>query len=80
MSIRKVGIREARQRFRLLLEHVQAGDEIVVLRRGREVGRLVPPPPKLVRAPDLSDFRASLKLRGLALSRDIRAERRRSPY
>lgn len=80
MSIRKVGIREARQDFRLLLEQVQAGDEIVVLRRGREVGRLVPPQRRPQPAPDLTEFRASLEMRGPALSKAIREARRRSPY
>jgi prevent-host-death family protein len=80
MSVRKFGIREARQRLRLLLDQVQAGDEIVVLRRGLEVGRLVPPQRRIAPLPDLSEFRASMKLRGPALSREINEARRSNPY
>ena len=43
MSTLRVSIREARQRLRHLLDQVQAGDEVIVLRRGVEVGRLVRP-------------------------------------
>jgi len=80
MSTRKVGIREARQRLRLLLDQVQAGDEIVVLRRGIEVGRLVRPQRRIVPLPDLSGLRTSVKLRGRALSHEISEARRSNPY
>ncbi len=80
MSTRKVSIREVRRRLRYLLEQVQAGDEVVVLRRGIEVGKLVRPARKTVPLPDLSGLRASVKLRGQALSQDIREARRSSRY
>jgi prevent-host-death family protein len=80
MSTQKVSVREARQRLRRLLEQVQAGDEVVVLRRGIEVGRLVRAERKAVPLPDLSGLRASVKLRGRALSQDIREGRRSSRY
>ena len=34
MGTRKVSVREAREGLRRLLDQVQAGDEVVVLRRG----------------------------------------------
>ena len=43
MGTHKVSVREAREGLRRLLDQVQAGDEVVVLRRGVEVGRLVRP-------------------------------------
>ncbi len=52
MSVLKVSVREARQHFRRLLDQVQAGDEVVVLRRGVEVGRLVRPERNPARLPD----------------------------
>ena len=79
MSTHKVSVRGARESLRRLLDQVQAGDEVVVLRRGVEVGKLVPPDRKTLPLPDLSSFRAAVKLRGRALSRDIR-EARRSRY
>jgi prevent-host-death family protein len=80
MSTQMVSIREARQRLRHLLEQVQAGDEVIVLRRGVEVGRLVRPERSKVPLPDLSGLRASVRLRGRALSEDLVAGRRSSRY
>lgn len=80
MSTQKVSVREARESLRRLLDQVQAGDEIVVLRRGIEVGRLIPPRRKMPPLPDLSGLRASIKLEGRALSREIRDARRGERY
>jgi len=80
MGTHKVSVREAREGLCRLLDQVQAGDEVVVLRRGVEVGRLVRPERKALPLPDLSRFRASIKLRGKPLSRCIREARRRSRY
>jgi prevent-host-death family protein len=80
MSTYRVSVREAREALRRLLEQVQAGEEVVVLRRGVEVGRLVGPQRKTGPLPDLSGLRASVKLRGRPLSQDIREARRSSRY
>jgi hypothetical protein len=50
------------------------------LRRGVEVGRLVSPKRTQLPLPDLSGHRASVKLRGRALSEDLRESRRSSRY
>jgi prevent-host-death family protein len=80
MSTYKVSVRQARENLRRLLNRVQAGDEVVVLRRGVEVGRLVRPKAKTAPLPDLSRLRASVKLRGKALSREVTEARRSSRY
>ena len=80
MGTHKVSVREARENLRRLLDQVQAGDEVVVLRRGIEVGKLVRPERKARPLPDLSSFRASIKLRGKPLSRYVLEARRRSRY
>jgi antitoxin (DNA-binding transcriptional repressor) of toxin-antitoxin stability system len=80
MGIRRVSVRETRESLRRLLAQVQAGDEFVILRRGVEVGRLVRPERKVLPLPDLSRLRASIKLRGPALSEGIRETRRSSRY
>ena len=80
MSVRKVSVREARQHLRRLLDQVQAGDEVVMTRRGVEVARLVRPQRKPVRLPDLEGFRASMKLRGEPLSRQVIKSRRSNRY
>jgi prevent-host-death family protein len=69
--VRKVGVVEARQRLRALLDEVAAGKEICVLRRGREVARLVPPKGRRQRLPSLRAFRRSLRVRGEALSATV---------
>lgn len=56
MSTHKVSVRGARESLRLLLDQVQAGGEVVVLRRGVEVAKLVPPDPKTLLLPDLSSI------------------------
>ncbi|MDN5871312.1 MAG: type II toxin-antitoxin system prevent-host-death family antitoxin [Nitrococcus sp.] len=38
--MRKVNVREARERIGLLLDAVEAGEEVVITRRGRPVARL----------------------------------------
>ena len=78
MGTHKVSVREAREGLLRLLDQVQAGDEVVVLRRGVEVGRLVRPERKPPPLPDLSRLRASIKLRGKPLSQCIREARRSS--
>jgi len=40
----EVSVREARERISQLLERVQAGEEVLILRRGRPAARLVAPP------------------------------------
>lgn len=39
----EINVKDARSRFSSLLDMVQGGDEVVILRRGKEVARLVPP-------------------------------------
>jgi prevent-host-death family protein len=78
MSTHKVSVREARGGLRRLLDQVQAGDEVVVLRRGAEVARLVRPKRTSPPLPDLGSFRASVKRRGRPLSQDLWEARRSS--
>ncbi len=80
MGTQKVSVGEACATLRRLLDQVQAGDEVVVLRRGVEVGRLVRPQRKTRRLPDLSSFRASIRLRGKPLSQYVLEARRSSRY
>jgi prevent-host-death family protein len=41
--MREIGAFEAKNKFGQLLDWVQAGEEVVITRRGRVVARLVPP-------------------------------------
>lgn len=42
-NMREIGAFEAKNKFGQLLDWVEAGDEVVITRRGKVVARLVPP-------------------------------------
>ncbi len=73
-------VRDARARFAWLLQQVEAGEEVTLLRRGRPVARIVAAPAdERVSLPDLSEFRSSIQVRGQPLSQSVvdqRAEER----
>jgi prevent-host-death family protein len=77
----EIDLKELRTKLRLVIQQVEAGEEIRITRRGKEVARLVPPPvqtpPPL---PDLTEFRASIKLRGEGLSETVIKARREARY
>jgi prevent-host-death family protein len=73
--MRTVSIREARQKLRSLLDDVAAGEEIVLVRRGKAVARLVPAGDAAGRLPSLADFRGSIQLRGRTLGEELAAAR-----
>jgi prevent-host-death family protein len=76
----QVTIREARINLKALIDRAEAGEEIVILRRGRQVARLMPPERQSNRFPDLEPFRASIAVRGEPLSETVIRERRESRY
>ena len=80
MGTRRVSVRKVREDLRRLLDEVQAGDQVVVLRQGVEVGRFALPERKAPPLPDLSRFRDSIKVRGPALSQSVREARQSSRY
>lgn len=76
----QVTIREARSNLKALIERAEAGEEIIIVRRGKQVARLMPPERESSRFPDLTAFRASVSLRGEPLSETVIRERRESRY
>jgi antitoxin (DNA-binding transcriptional repressor) of toxin-antitoxin stability system len=75
----RISVKEARGNFRKLLERVAAGEEIAVMKRGKEIARIVRPPVTKP-FPDLSAFRSSLKVKGEPLSKTIIRMRREARY
>lgn len=75
--MRRISVREARQRLRAVLDRVQAGEEIAVLQRSVEIARLVPPH-RRPRLPDLAGLRASVRLSGWPLGTGVIEARRRA--
>lgn len=63
----EVNVREARRRLASLLDAVEAGDQVVITRRGKQVARLMPPEPPPRQFPDLSEFRKRITIRGESL-------------
>jgi prevent-host-death family protein len=69
-----ISSRQARQRFRDMLNSASRGETVRITRRGEEVARLVPPPrPNSGVLPDLTAFRKRLKgkVKGKPLSRTV---------
>ena len=74
--MRSVNAREARERFKELLDSAEHGEVVAITRRGQEVARIVPPARSGGgRLPDLSAFRASIKVAGKPMSREVVAMR-----
>ncbi len=77
--MRRISVKEARSNLSALLDQVAAGEEIILLRRGKEVARLVPPQSQNL-LPSLKDFRDSLKITGASLSDEIVKARQEERY
>lgn len=73
--MRRVSVTQTRQQLRSLLDKVAASEEVAVLRRGKELARIVPPKGRPRRLPSLGAFRRSLPLRGAPLSTVVVRER-----
>ena len=78
--MKAVSVREARARFRALLNMVAAGEEIAILRRGKQTARLVPPARTSHRLPDLTAFRRTIRLKGTPMSSAVIEGRRETRY
>jgi len=66
-----VDIRYARQRFRELIDEVAGGGEVMLVRRGEAVARLVGPELEPKKLPSLAAFRDSIQVKGRPLSEEI---------
>ena len=64
----EVNVKDARNRLSFLLAQVEKGGEVIIMRRGKEVARLVPPRGEGKPLPSLKGFRSSIKITGKSLS------------
>ena len=64
----EINVKEARARLSFLLTRVEKGDEVLLLRRGKKVARLVPAQNPQRPLPSLKEFRSSIRLKGKPLS------------
>ena len=60
----EVNVKELREQLAQYIAQAEAGEEIVITRRGKVVARLMPPETTPPEFPDLTEFRASIKLQG----------------
>jgi antitoxin (DNA-binding transcriptional repressor) of toxin-antitoxin stability system len=56
----EMNVRDARKQFSELLDKVNAGEDVIVLRRGLPVARLTRPEVVVNDLPSLKEFRASM--------------------
>jgi len=77
--MRKLSVKEVRQQLSEVIREAEAGDSTIITRRGEPVAQISPLRKDRPRFPDLTEFRASINVRGKAISdvvREIRDEER----
>ena len=77
--MRKLSVKEVRQQLSEVIREAEAGDSTIITRRGEPVAQISPLRKDRPKFPDLTEFRASIKVRGKALSdvvREMRDEER----
>ena len=67
----EVNVKEARAKISSLLDRTQKGEEVVIVRRGKRIARLVALGGAGKRLPDLRTFRASISITGKPLSKSV---------
>jgi prevent-host-death family protein len=74
----EVNVRDARSNLSSLLDRVEAGEEVIIKRRGKKIARIISPQPES-HLPSLKDLRSSIKIDGKPMSEvviDARREER----
>ena len=67
----EVTVKEARKNFRLILDRVERGEDIVITRRGKKVVRMTNLHDERTSLESLKNFRMDIQLKGLSLSQTI---------
>jgi len=76
-----VKMSEARRRLSELVRAAERGESVTITRRGKEVARIVPAEQKPLKPlPDLTEFRASIKIKGKPLSQVVSEMRDEARY
>lgn len=75
-----IGTKELRNRLSEILDRVARGERVRIVRRGKPAAELRPLKTLARGLPDLSAFRAGIKVRGKATSRLVIEERRKARY
>jgi prevent-host-death family protein len=76
-----VNIRQARRRLSEIVDAAERGESVVITRRGKQVARIAPIARRATKGlPDLSEFRASVKVKGKPLSQVVADARKAARY
>ena len=75
-----IGTKELRGRLSEILDRVARGERIRIVRRGKPAAELRPLDARARGLPDLSAFRARIKVRGKPTSQLVVEERRKARY
>jgi prevent-host-death family protein len=77
----QVSISEARRRLGAIVDAAARGESTIITRRGRQVACVRPMNPGKRRPlPDLTEFRASIKVKGKPLSKVVTDQRMEARY
>jgi len=76
----EINAKEARNKLSSLLDRVEKGDEIIILRRGKKVARLTSSQDGVKGLPSLKKFRSTLRVKGLPLSATVIRQRAEERY
>jgi prevent-host-death family protein len=64
----EISAKEARARLSDLLKKAEKGEEVLLVKRGRKIARLIPFKNVQKRLPSLKEFRNSIRVKGQPLS------------
>ena len=76
----EISAKEARNKLSILLKKAEEGSEIVIVRRGKKVARVIGVEDGKKRLPTLRDFRDSVKIKGRSLGAVLSLEREEARY
>lgn len=76
----EINVKRARERFSELLHIVHEGEEVTILKHGKQVARMVPPVTEKKKLPSLADFRKTIKIKGEPVSKVVLQNREEDPY
>ena len=73
--MKHIGIKQARQELRDLIDRAEAGEEVIITRQGKPVAKLVAAPKTRKPLPSLAEFRKDIGRVGTPAAQLLRAER-----
>ncbi len=76
----EISAKEARARLSDLLKRAEKGEEVLLVRRGKKIARLVPAKKLQKTLPSLKEFRASIRVKGQPLSMAVVRDRQKERF